>query len=138
MSNDVNEGVILAVQICIVSVIIGALMVVVSLGMNIKRQGFDVVNKVGMAMSEGEIDAIADYTTMNDIPVATAYMSLLKNEKTIRNVTVNGTLYVRTSNPYNYDSIINTLRPMFNQRCTIRYTEFKFSGIYDIEVVTIP
>ena len=138
MSNDVNEYVILGVQLMVVSVILGALMVVLGLGMHIKREGLETVATIESAMNEGELAAIEEYTKNSSVPVASVYMSLIKNEKLVRNITINGTKYIRDYTSYNYDDMVDSLRPMLSKTCVVTCKEYNHSGIYDIEVVVNP
>lgn len=138
MTNDTSESIMLAVQLCIVGAVLGAMVVVLSIGMNIKREAMDYAIKIESAMSEGELQSMEMYTNDSTLPVASVYMALLKNERLVKDITVNGTTYVRESNPSNYNDILNTLRDSFSKTCTIQFNEYRYSGIYDVDMVVNP
>lgn len=128
MDNELSNSMVIAVELIVLSAVIGIIMLFAGIGQQFQRSTVASVSDVVSSAYDSEITALGEY--MEPVPVATVYLVIERNPDLVRSVT--GTIHG------NSVASKGDLMGYFGNKVTVTVTEVKINGVgqkkYDITV----
>lgn len=121
MDNELSNSVHIAINLMVISVVLGILMMFTNLGQSFKRDALDNVAAMQADTYASDLIESANHGAM---PAASVFVLLQRNEHLIRSVT--GTAYAQVITQ------ADDLLPLLDKK--VRITVSEVNGLYDVTV----
>ena len=131
MDNELSTGAMIAIELVVLSAVIGIVMIFAGIGQGFQRTAMESINNIIASTYGAELEGLSD---TSDLPTASVYVILEKNIDIIDSVS--GTIiktYADGSTNYYRISKIEDLLNYFDTRIETTVTKKK-NDRYDIEV----